>query len=230
MKLVSIPSVVVSFAFLILISLGCWQISRLSEKNSLINLIRSDLNAEATLLPDYIDTKSFEAYKKYKLTGKFLVDKNIFLYSSNPQHAERHGYFIITPFELGNGRIIMINRGWIPQSLRPTFISEKIVDNQATSIEAMVMFTKKPNIFIPKNDLKRNIWTYIDLKAIEDYIKIPADQGFYMILINGENLHEQLIIRRAEDFLQIKNDHLWYAITWFSLAAALTIIYYYRTR
>lgn len=227
MKLRSTPFLAAASVFLILISLGFWQLSRLNEKNAFVAQIRSQLNEPAAPLPQNFTTEASDVYKKYRLQGRFLADKSMFLYSSNPTHAERHGYFVMTPFALDSGRVILINRGWIPQSLRPTFLSEAAPRGSDT-IEAMVMLPKTPSIFIPKNDLERNIWIYVDLKAMEDFAKAPMDQGFYMVLVSGEGLPKELIVRRAEEFLHIRNDHLWYAITWFSLAAAVMVIYYFR--
>lgn len=227
MKLRSTPFLAAASLFLILISLGFWQISRLNKKNAFVAQIRSQLNQPAALLPRHFTAEASDVYKKYRLQGKFLTDKSMFLYSSNPTHTERHGYFVMTPFALDSGRVILINRGWIPQSLRPTFLSEA-APRESDDIEAMVMLPKAPSIFIPKNDLERNIWIYVDLKAMEDFMKVPMDQGFYMVLVSGEGLPKELTVKRAEEFLQIRNDHLWYAVTWFSLAAAVMVIYYFR--
>lgn len=230
MQLKPISLLITTFLFLILLSLGFWQIGRLNEKNALIRQIHSELSKPTPPLPQNFTATVNDAYSKYKMHGRFLPGKDMLLYSSNPHHPERHGYFIMTPFVLDEGRVILINRGWAPQSLARNLPSslDQGLERASSSIDAMVMLPKLPSIFIPKNDAQRNVWIYVDLKAMEDFAAVPIEQGFYMVLINGDDLPKELTIKRPEDFLQIRNDHLWYAVTWFSLAFAVAIIYYFR--
>lgn len=227
MKLRSASLLVTTSLFLTLVYLGFWQVGRLNEKNALVHQIRSGLHDPAVSLPKHFMTETPSAYSKYKLQGKFLSNKDILLYSSNPHHPERHGYFVMTPFALDSGEVFLINRGWASQSLARKPLG---LHDEPTSIEAMVLLPKKPSIFIPKNDVEHNVWIYVDLKAMKDFSKVPIEQRFYMALISGDDLPKELVIKRAEDFLQIKNDHLWYAVTWFSLAFAVAVIYYFRMR
>jgi surfeit locus 1 family protein len=100
-------SVFVYFIILVLISLGSWQLYRLSWKLDLINQIENSLKNEPVELSS-IEEKNF---LRVKTSGKIDFQKQIYLYNLNENG--KPGFEVINPI-LINDKNYLINRGWIP--------------------------------------------------------------------------------------------------------------------
>jgi surfeit locus 1 family protein len=100
-------SVFVYFIILVLISLGSWQLYRLSWKLDLINQIENSLKNEPVELSS-VEEKNF---LRVKTSGKIDFQKQIYLYNLNENG--KPGFEVINPI-LINDKNYLINRGWIP--------------------------------------------------------------------------------------------------------------------
>ena len=100
-------SVFVYFIILVLISLGSWQLYRLSWKLDLIDQIENSLKNEPIALSS-IEEKNF---LRVKTSGKINFQKQIYLYNLNENG--KPGFEVVNPI-LINDKNYLINRGWIP--------------------------------------------------------------------------------------------------------------------
>lgn len=202
-------------AMIILLSLGTWQLERLRWKSHII----SNINKQISLSPREInasvinDIKNYN-YRRIKLEGTYIYNKNITIYSKVLNG--KVGRHLIIPFKTKFG-YILINKGFIPKDYN---IDVAFAENAKNiSINGIVKFQQKINYFTPKNNLITNEWYYINLDEISKFLNIPL-LGFY--LIEEDNPKERYPVGSQYN-LKVPNDHLQYAITWFSLAIALSI-------
>ena len=204
-----------SLAMIILLSLGTWQLERLRWKS----LIISTMNKHISLSPKEInasvinDIKNYN-YRRIKLEGTYIYNKNITIYSKVLNG--KVGRHLIIPFKTKFG-YILINKGFIPKDYNIDLAFAEKAKN--ISINGIVKFQQKINYFTPKNNLITNEWYYINLDEISKFLNIPL-LGFY--LIEEDNPKERYPVGSQYN-LKVPNDHLQYAITWFSLAIALSI-------
>ena len=204
-----------SLAIIILLSLGTWQLERLRWKSDLI----ASMNKNISLPPVEVNSiiisniKSY-SYRRLKLNGYFLYDKNITIYSKVVNG--KVGRHLVTPFktEFGN---ILINRGFVPEDYKVK--SSKNTKNKNIFINGMVKFQQEINYFTPTNSILNNEWYYINIEEISTYFNLNLN-SFYVIEENNPNVRYPL---GSQYNINIPNDHLQYAITWFSLALALSI-------
>ena len=204
-----------SIAIIILISLGTWQLERLRWKTEII----SSINNHISLPPIEINTSIINDIKNYnyrriKLNGYYLYDKYITIYSKVLNG--KVGRHLIVPFKTQFGYII-INRGFIPEDYKvdPSLVKH----SKEVSINGIIKFQQKINYFTPKNNLINNEWYYVNLDEISTYFNISLND-FYLI---EEHNYKNKYPVGSQFYLNIPNDHLQYAITWFSLAIALSI-------
>ena len=204
-----------SLAMIILLSLGTWQLERLRWKSHII----STINKQISLSPREInasvinDIKNYN-YRRIKLEGTYIYNKNITIYSKVLNG--KVGRHLIIPFKTKFG-YILINKGFIPKDYN---INVAFAENAKNiSINGIVKFQQKINYFTPKNNLITNEWYYINIDEISKFLNIPL-LGFY--LIEEDNPKERYPVGSQYN-LKVPNDHLQYAITWFSLAIALSI-------
>jgi len=202
-------------ALTVLISLGTWQLERLRWKTEII----SSMNEKIMLPLIEINTSVINNIKNYnyrsiKLNGYFLYDNQITIYSKILNG--KVGRHLIIPFKTKFGNIL-INRGFVPEDYIFDKDTEKEFKN--ISITGRVKFQQKINYFTPKNNLLGNEWYYINLDEISTYFNISLN-NFYIIEEN--NLNDKYPVG-SQFIINIPNDHLQYAITWFSLAIVLSI-------
>ena len=204
-------SVFVYFIILVLLSLGFWQLYRLSWKLDLINQIENSLKVEPIELQN-VEKKN---YLRIKTSGQIDFEKQIYLYNLN--ETGKPGFEVINPIKIGN-EDYLINRGWISfdKKNKPEI---NIIDQK--NIIGTLMLQSKSSSFKPKNEIDKNYWFTLDR---EDILKFTGRNfSKYIIYLNGsyENPRPKLITAK------ISNNHKKYAITWFSMAISILLIYLY---
>jgi len=222
-----IPMIFVIIGVSILILLGNWQLKRLNEK---INFIQS-IEHNIANPPRSIDklNLSTSIYSKIAISGTFLADKNIFLYGRRSASPEKDGYYLLSAFEATNGKIYLVSRGWIPQSVKNNlgeFASKQIFDN----FEAIILPSETRQFMMPENDKNNKIWFTIDLNMAHEMLGVTENK-YYLMQIQSTTLPEGGKPLSTEHLSKVRNDHFEYAITWYSLAACLLIMFFiYRKK
>jgi surfeit locus 1 family protein len=193
------------------LSLGFWQLYRLSWKLDLINQIENSLKIDPVELQN-VEKKN---YLRIKTSGQIDFEKQIYLYNLN--ETGKPGFEVINPIKVGN-EDYLINRGWISfdQKNKPEI---NVVDQK--NIIGTLMLQSKSSSFKPKNEIDKNYWFTLDR---EDILKFTGKNfSKYIIYLNGnyENPRPRVITAK------ISNNHKKYAITWFSMAISILLIYLY---
>ena len=204
-------SVFIIFFILVFIGLGTWQIIRLNWKNNLILEIENSLKNP----PVELAQSKKENFLKIKTSGSIDFDKQIYLYNLNESGTP--GFEVINPIMIGDENFL-INRGWIPFEKKGTL--EINVFDQENIIGTLKLQGRK-NIFKPDNDLDENYWFSLNR---EDILKYTGKNfSKYIIYLDGN--YE--LPRPKKITANISNNHQKYAITWFSLALSILLLYLY---
>ena len=204
-------SVFVYFIILTLLSLGFWQIYRLNWKLELIEQIENSLENYPVELSN-IEKKN---YLRINTSGDIDFDKQIYLYNLND--AGKPGFEVINPIKIGDENYLM-NRGWIPFEKKDLPEINLVDQNQ---IVGTLMLQTKPSKFKPENDIEKNYWFTLDR---EDILKFTCRNfSEYVIYLNGDYKIPKPRVITAK----ISNNHKKYAITWFSMAISILLIYLY---
>ena len=204
-------SVFVYFIISTLLSLGFWQIYRLNWKLELIEQIENSLKNDPVELSN-IEKKN---YLRIKTSGDIDFDKQIYLYNLND--AGKPGFEVINPIKIGDENYL-VNRGWIPFEKKD--LPEINLFDQ-NKIVGTLMLQTKPSTFKPENDIEKNYWFTLDR---EDILKFTGRNfSEYVIYLNGDYKIPKPRVITAK----ISNNHKKYAITWFSMAISILLIYLY---
>ena len=204
-------SVFIIFFIFIFIGLGTWQIIRLNWKNNLILEIENSLKNP----PVELAQSNKENFLKIKTSGTIDFDKQIYLYNLNESGTP--GFEVINPITIGDENFL-INRGWIPFEKKGT--KEINVFDQKNIIGTLKLQGRK-NIFKPDNDLDENYWFSLNR---EDILKFTGKNfSRYIIYLDGNYQFP----RPKRITANISNNHQKYAITWFSLALSILLLYLY---
>ena len=204
-------SVFVIFFILVFIALGTWQIIRLNWKNNLILNIENSLKNQ----PVELTQSNKENYLKIKTSGRVDFEKQIYLYNLNDSGTP--GFEVLNPISI-DGENYLLNRGWIPFEKKDT---PEINIFDQNKIFGTLKIQGRTNIFKPDNDIKENYW--FDLNR-EDISKFTGKKfSKYIIYLDGNYQFP----RPKKITANISNNHKKYALTWFSLAISILLLYLY---
>tara|TARA_B100000941_G_scaffold207655_1_gene151787 strand:- start:84 stop:737 length:654 start_codon:yes stop_codon:yes gene_type:complete len=204
-------SVFIIFFILVFIALGTWQIIRLGWKNNLILEIENSLKNP----PVELTQSNKVNYLKIKTSGSVDFEKQIYLYNLNDTGTP--GFEVLNPISI-DGENYLLNRGWIPFEKKDT-PDINIIDQ--TNIVGTIKIQGRKNIFKPENDLKENYWFSLNR---EDILKFTGKKfSKYIIYLDGN----YQLPKPKKITANISNNHKKYAMTWFSLAISILLLYLY---
>ena len=196
---------------MVFVALGSWQIIRLNWKNNLILEIENSLKNP----PVELTNSNVENYLRIKTSGSIDLEKQIYLYSLND--AGTPGFEVINPISI-NEINYLINRGWIPFE-KKNFKEINVFDEK--DIVGTLKLQGRKNIFKPDNDIKENYWFSLNR---EDILKFTGKEfSKYIIYLDGN----YQVPKPKKITANISNNHQKYALTWFSLAISILLLYLY---
>ncbi|MEI4487668.1 SURF1 family protein [Frigidibacter sp. MR17.14] len=204
----------------ILVELGLWQLRRLEWKTAVLERIEAQMAAQPGHLPPAAQTSEAAKYQPVRLQGTTGARE---IHMLTGVKGEGAGYEIITPFETG-GRTVLLDRG---------FVAEAAKEAPRPPVQLTVLGTlhwpDEKTSSTPEPDLGRNIWFARDVPAM------AAALGTEPVLVVAREVtgEGQGVTPVPVTTLGIPNDHLNYAITWFSLAAVwagMTVYLLWRIR
>ncbi len=219
-------------AFLVLIGLGTWQVTRRAEKLDFIANYEAGLHARPQVFPaawawPSTDFSTLE-YRRVEIEGHFMPLPEVHLYALLLQKAQRYGgigWWVFMPFELKGGGVVFVNRGFVPHEQKYPAQRPKSLAPRGTQIlEGLVRLPEKPGMFTPPNEPRKNEWYLRDPLAFAEYESLEK-ANVAPVAIDQLNPNEEGLPQASDGILHIANNHLEYAITWFALALVLLVIY-----
>ena len=208
---------------LLCLALGVWQIERLFWKQDLIAQREAALAAAPIAVPQNFEQARGMEYRRVSDEGVFLHDKEIFLGATSEGGGQ--GYQVLTPLREADGRIIFVNRGYIPAELKDPAKRAAGEIPGTVRVQGLLRLPPagRPVWFLPDNRPDLNYWFWVDLPAMAAADELARVAPFYIdadATRNPGGWPKGGVTR-----LVLPNNHLQYAITWFSLAVALVVIY-----
>ena len=183
---------------------------RLQWKQDLISQISEGLKST----PIKYSLNINKNYQKVFLTGKYDFESQIYLYSLNDKGQP--GFDVITPFETISKENVLVNRGWIQKEFKNSFD----INASSKNITGMLRQVKRKNLFTPDNDIIENIWFSINLEDVQK----TTDKKFnkFIVYLEDQNINRP---KPKKITVDVPNNHLKYAITWYSIS--ISILFYY---
>lgn len=213
---------------LVLLGLGTWQVQRLQWKNAMVAQIDAQSALPPVVMPQQVEDISAMTYARVRLWGKYLHDKEIHLFVGPRQMRGDPGYQILTPLLREDGTAVLVDRGWVDADHKDTAKRPETLDSGIVEVVGMLHPGEHQKTFTPDNDTVKNLWFWIDMEAIKTYTGLGL-QNLYVRRLKQED--DPALPIGGEAKVKHRNDHLQYAITWYSLALMLVVIYgLYRKR
>ncbi|TNE41234.1 MAG: SURF1 family protein [Alphaproteobacteria bacterium] len=206
----------------LMIWLGQWQMQRLHWKLDLIAAATQAQNAEPQTLGDLLGQGAAPEYRRVYIDGRFDNTGEIYLFTSKGSLGV--GYQVITPFQLTDGRWLLVDRGFVPEALKePAKRIEGQLEGQQRVV-GLVRHTVKPGLFTPKPDTATRVWYSRDFDDMAGFLELTPTIGLFVDADNRPNSGGYPL--GGQTILTFTNNHFGYALTWFGMALVLLVIYF----
>lgn len=219
------PLVVGLGGFLVLAGLGAWQVQRLAWKQGLIAEASARIAAEPVALPRELDPAR-DDYKPVIVQGRYIGAETINVLTSFKPHGP--GYELVTPFETSDGRRILVNRGFAPHATREGGVA-KMPDAPTLpqQVTGLLRWPDDTNAFTPEPNLEKREW------YAQNVPSLAAATGAEPAMVVRQPDGSEGWPKARPPQVTLPNNHLQYAITWFSIAliwVVMSVIWMRRQR
>jgi surfeit locus 1 family protein len=219
-----------AFVFIVLIGLGTWQVQRKAWKEALIASLTERSNVPPAVLPAARDWTNLDAardeYRRVKFSAQFDNTAEALVYgaaSAFRPDVDSTGYWVFTPARLADSSIVIVNRGFVPDSKKDP--GTRTAGQIAAPVE-IVGALRWPDLrhwFTPNDDAAHNLFFLRDPGTIAAAKNLGTVAPFYVeqespVPPGGLPQPGKLVVA-------LPDNHLQYAITWYGLAAALAGVF-----
>ena len=204
--------------FVSLVGLGTWQVYRRAWKLDLIARIDQRVHAPAVAPPgpdQWPDvTAASDGYRHVRLTGHFLGDRETRVQASTDLGS---GFWLLTPLQMADGSVVLINRGFIPPEWKDAQLSGT---TSPVTITGLLRISEPRGGFLRKNDPAGNRWFSRDVQAIATARGLSHVAPYFVDADAAPSTDSDKDNEPAGGLTVISfpNNHLVYAITWYLLA------------
>ena len=197
-------------SFLILCSLGTWQLKRLVWKEGLIASLTARMAEDPVPLADALKRLAAHEDVEYlKVYAKGMLDVAHPLYKQTVFYGQG-GWEGLAPFHTDDGQDVLVDLGATDQrGLEPKPVPELL--------GVIRLHNLGRGYFDATNNVQNNEWFWWDLPAMQKAAGMK--EGSVPIILQA--LGNESGYQAAPPKVELHNNHLGYAITWFGLAAAL---------
>lgn len=208
-------------ALILLLGLGGWQLWRLEWKQQLIADFESRALAEAVAPP--AEDAAILQYQRLRASGVFLHGLETAMTGKTFEGTA--GYHIITPLQLDDGRILLVNRGWVAEDYRNAESRPSSLPQGQQRFEGILRLPQQQGRFVPDNDPEGGFWFTVKPDEIARHHGL-GDAVITAYTIDALRDEGPLILPiGASVEIEMRNEHLQYALTWFGLALGLIGVY-----
>jgi surfeit locus 1 family protein len=211
--------------------LGLWQLDRLDEVRTNNALLASRLLADPVDLapladPDAratVDEVALE-YRRVEAVGRYRPSDEVL--QRGQSHQNQQGFHLLTPFDLTDGGVVLVRRGWVPAAFSEPPVAEAPPPTGEVTLRGVLERPVDQPGFGPRDPeqgpLARVFHT--DTARLDGQI----DGALFPMVLRAEDpigvQGSQLPVAAGSPELDGGN-HLSYALQWFSFALLAIITY-----
>jgi surfeit locus 1 family protein len=210
--------VLVLTVLLVFPNLGLWQLRRLAEVREHNALIEARVDGDPQPL-ERVLAGGDPIYRRVTAAGTYRRDEEVLV--TGRAHQDRPGHGVITPLDLGGGRAILVDRGWVPYELSTPPVAGARPPDGTVRVEGILV----PGQRAPQRGTERvERLTAVDLDRLA--AQITGDLApVYLVLSDqqpataGELPVPPVLPEPTE------GDHFSYAVQWFLFTTIVGIGY-----
>jgi surfeit locus 1 family protein len=213
-------------AFVVLSSLGAWQVYRLDGKLDLIERVEQRVAAPVSAVPDSRAWSSLQPddieYRHVEVTGTLMPELSVRV-TATTEYGR--GYWLMTPLKLGNGSTVMINRGFVSGDFDLAADAASMAkSSEPETFRGLLRVSEPDGGFLRANRPQDNRWYSRDTEAIAKALDLEQVAPFFIDVEADEAETASSAANPSPEpvpgltVIHFRNSHLVYAVTWFVLA------------
>jgi surfeit locus 1 family protein len=193
----------------LLVALGVWQVQRLAWKEAILAEIDAKLAAAPVAVPPE-PTRAADQYRRVRAEGS-IEPGELHVFTAAPGGGA--GYRVTVPLRLTDGRRILLDRGFVavgdkdaPRRLGPI------------AVEGSLAWPEETDRFTSPPDREKNIWFARDVAPMAEAL------GTLPVMLVTAASDDPAGPTPMPVTVNIPNNHLQYAVTWFGLAVVWAVM------
>lgn len=208
----------------VLCSLGWWQVQRLQWKEALIKTVEQRVQLPPMEINEFLDRQMLEdnwPYSPVTATGIFDHSNEVYYFATSKSGGS--GWNVHTPLLLENGNKLIVNRGFVPFTMKDpsTRADGQIEGEQTVTGLVRVMADEKPAAAFDNAPDKREFY-WRSLSEMAEVMKTDETDQFVPFILEADGtLNPGGFPKGGTTIIKFSNNHLQYAGTWFGLALTL---------
>lgn len=214
--------------------LGVWQLQRRAEKHALIAALDARLATAPVPLPPASDwsklTPRDDEFRRVSFTATYETRLDAMVYSSGSAirpDISGPGTWAFIPALLASGETVAINAGFVPNTMQDRDVQDRavarLVTGKPVEMTGYIRFPEAAGILTPNVEQSKRLWFARDHVAMAQAFGWKNVAPFYIDLESP--VPPSGIPKPGPLQVQLRDEHMQYAITWFTLAFAVVIAF-----
>jgi cytochrome oxidase assembly protein ShyY1 len=220
------------------IGLGLWQLQRRAEKHLLIAALTERLAAAPVPLPSASQwsalTAAKDEFRRVDFAAIYPHVPDAMVYSAGSavrDDISGPGTWAFLPARLPTGETVVVNTGFVPNTMQDRAVEDRaagrLVTDKQVALTGYIRFPEAAGWLTPAENLDKRLWFTRDHLAMAHRLGwAKGDTSVAPFYIDLEApAPESGVPKPGPLDVHLRDDHLQYAITWFTLAAAVMIAF-----
>jgi surfeit locus 1 family protein len=214
-------SVAAGVVLLLMLGLGNWQLNRAREKLELEGRLEELTKQPPVSLPATLVNPDEYQFRHVEVQGRFAEPYTIYL--DNRIYHGIAGYHVIVPLQIDDSRTyVLVNRGWVARARERLDLPKIPVPQEQMKISGIAVIPSKKIFELSTQTVEGKIWQNLVLERYRNTVPFEIQP----IVIEQQNDTADGLVRDWERPDVGVNMHRGYAFQWFTLAAAVAILYF----
>jgi cytochrome oxidase assembly protein ShyY1 len=214
--------------------LGIWQLQRRVEKHALIAVLTERLAAAPVALPPPAQWSALnpahDEFRRVSFTATYQSRLDAMVYTSGSAirtDVSGPGAWAFIPARLPGGDTVAVNAGFVPNTMQDRALQDgaltQLITDKPVMLTGYIRFPEAAGWLTPVENRDKRLWFTRDHLAMAQALGWAKVAPFYIDL--EAPVPASGIPKPGPLDVHLKDDHMQYAITWFSLAAAMVIAF-----
>lgn len=212
-------TIVTIIALAILVALGTWQARKVGPKTAMVERIETGLKGESIKLPVHVDDPLMLDYRKVVFEGTSVPVDPVRVYQINL--AGKPGYSIYAPVQRPHGMAVIVNFGWVPME----YDQNVRLPNGEIEVRGVLRTSATPGMMTPENVPEADQWFTADVHELAAHFGLRTKEYYHFRVFADHRGGAEALPRGGEVRVDIPNNHLEYAFTWYGLGLSLIAVY-----
>ena len=225
-----VPPAAAALAIAVFSWLGLWQLDRAGEKERREEMFAERtgdapilLNERLPTMPSELD-REWWRYRRVEVAGEALGERQYLL--DNRTRKGVAGYHVHVPMLVtGLDRLVLVNRGWVATGPSRERRPDVSLASSDMVVSGVVEFPRQP-LLLGDDGYARSSWPKVVQRIDLDKTARDLDRRMlpFVVLMDAGGAHG--FVREWTPYLGLGPErHRGYALQWFSLAAAVAVVW-----